>query len=151
MQRSSRTAGLAVALLAVLAPAAHAIPPVDDDGPNLPPRCPPGYVMVDEMCVKIPPPPPTNSPVLTLETPRQSTDQTAVRVAGRATDADQPATALTVQISIDGVLKRTLTANLPDPPVATPGSAKAILPPVAAPATASTPRSPRPPARARCA
>ena len=66
-----------------------------------------------------------------------------MRVAGRATDADQPATALTVQISIDGVLKRTLTANLPDPPVATQGMAKAVLPP-ALPATASTPRSPRP-------
>ena len=94
MQRSYRTAGLAVALLAVLAPAAHALPPVDDDGPLPPPRCPPGYVMVDEVCVKIPPPPPSNSPVLTLETPRQNTGQTAVRVAGRATDADQPATAL---------------------------------------------------------
>ena len=132
MQRSYRTAGLAVALLAVLAPAAHAIPPIDDDGPNLPPRCPPGYVMDRRGVRQDPPaaPPPTNSPVLTLETPRQNTGQTAVRVAGRAADADQPATALTVRISIDGVLKRTLTANLPDPPVATQRAAKAVLPPV---------------------
>ena len=106
--------------------------------------------MVDEVCVKIPPPAAANSPVLTLETPRQSTDQTAVRVAGRATDADQPATALTVRISIDGVLKRTLVANLPDPPVATPGAAKAVRRP-SCPGTASTSRSPPPPARTRCA
>ena len=80
--------------------------------------------------MKIPePPPPTNLPVLTLETPRQSTDQATVRVAGRATDADKPAQALTVRISIDGVLKKTMTANLPDPPIATPGVAKIVPPP----------------------
>ena len=44
--------------------------------------------------VKIPePPPPSNSPVLTLDVPRQSTDQASVRVSGRATDADRPAQA----------------------------------------------------------
>ena len=134
MKQFHRIAGVAVVLAAALAtaPAALAIPPVDDDGPTIP-HCPKGYVMVDEVCVKIPPPPPpppSNSPLLTLETPRQTTDQAAVRVAGRATDADQPATALTVRITIDGVLKRTLTANLPDEPVATPGVAKVIPPPV---------------------
>ena len=37
MQQFHRLAGAAVALAAVLtAPAALAIPPVDDDGPNLP-------------------------------------------------------------------------------------------------------------------
>ena len=130
MKQFPRLAGAAVALAAALtaAPAAFAIPPGDGgDGPII---CPRGYELIDEICVKIPPPPPTNSPVLTLETPRQSTDQATVRVAGRATDADQPATALTVRISIDGVLKRTLVANLPDPPVATPGIAKAVLPPI---------------------
>jgi hypothetical protein len=129
MKQFHQIAGGAIVLAALLAsaPAAVALPPVDDDGPIL--HCPKGYVLVDEVCVKLPPPPPSNSPVVTLETPRQTTDLAAVRVAGRATDADQPATALTVRISIDGVLKRTLTANLPDPPVATPGFAK-IPPPV---------------------
>jgi hypothetical protein len=130
MRQFHRIAGGAIVLAALLAsaPAALALPPIDDDGPIL--HCPAGYVLVDDVCVKIPPPPPpANSPVVTLETPRQTTDLTAVRVAGRATDADQKATALTVRISIDGVLKRTLVANLPDPPVATPGFAK-IQPPV---------------------
>src|SRR5690349_2265636 len=118
--------GAAVALAAVLAtaPAALALPPVGDDTAP----CPNGYERFNGICVKIPPPPPpSNSPALTLETPRQSTDQATVRVAGRATDADQPATALTVRISIDGVLRKTVTANLPDPPVATPGVAKAVV------------------------
>ena len=121
MQHSHRIAGAAVVLAAVLAsaPAATALPPVDDDDPTTP-RCPRGYMLVDETCVKLPPPPPSNSPVVTLPTPRQTTDQTAVRVAGRATDADRPAAALTVRISVDGVLKRTVVANQPDPPVATP-------------------------------
>ncbi len=131
MQHSHRLAGVAVAFAAALlaAPAALAIPPTGPDGPDLPP-CPPGYERVGVKCVKIPePPPPTNLPVLTLETPRQSTDQATVRVAGRATDADKPAQALTVRISIDGVLRKTMTANLPDPPIATPGVAKIVPPP----------------------
>jgi hypothetical protein len=126
MQHPHRLAGLAVAFAAVLmtAPSALALPPVGD-GDGLP--CPPGYERVNGKCIKLPePPPPTNLPALTLETPRQSTDQTTVRVAGRVTDADDPARALKVRITIDGVLKATVTANLPDPPIATPGVAKVL-------------------------
>jgi hypothetical protein len=128
MQRTHRLAGVAVAFAATLlaAPAALAIPPAGDDGAP----CPPGFERVNGKCIRIPePPPPTNAPVVTLETPRQSTDQATVRVAGRATDADEPARALTVRITVDGVLRRTVTANLPDPPIATPGVARTITPP----------------------
>ncbi len=54
-----------------------------------------------------------------LDLARQTTNRAAIRVNGRATDGDQPNTALTVQIRVDGVLKKTLVANQPDPPVAT--------------------------------
>jgi len=121
MKKSHRTAIAAVIFAAVFAStasAAMAIPPGDGDDPIL--RCPPGYRMVDDVCVKIPPPPPSNSPVVSLDIARQTTDRGAIRVAGKASDADQPQTALTVKISIDGVQVRTVTANLPDPPVATP-------------------------------
>ena len=102
MQHSHRIAGVAVALAAVLAtaPAALAIPPIDDDGPNLPAL--PARLRAGRRHLREDPaaaPAARNSPVLTLETPRQTTDQAAVRVAGRATDADQPATALTVRIT----------------------------------------------------
>jgi hypothetical protein len=117
------TVSAAVVAMLSTAPAALAIPPDDDDGPI---RCPPGYVLVDEICVKKPPPPPSNSPVVQVNLARQSIDRDAIRVSGRATDADQPATALTVQIAVDGVLKRTLVANLPDPPVTHPGVARTV-------------------------
>jgi Clostridium epsilon toxin ETX/Bacillus mosquitocidal toxin MTX2 len=126
VNRTYLTVSAAVVALLSTAPAALAIPPGDDDGPI---RCPPGYILVDEICVKKPPPPPSNSPVVQVNLARQNIDQNAIRVSGRATDADQPATALTVQIAVDGVLKRTLVANLPDPPVATQGVAKIISPP----------------------
>jgi hypothetical protein len=132
MQKSHRAAIAAVVFTAAFASvssAAMAIPPGDDDPI---PHCPPGYRMVDEVCVKIPPPPPpppSISPVVTLETARQTTDRKAVRVAGKATDGDQPQTALTVKISVDGVQVKTLIANLPDEPVAT-QKAATIPPPV---------------------
>ena len=64
-----------------------------------------------------------------IDLARQTTDVQAVRVTGQASDADQPGAALTVHISVDGVHKRTVVANLADPPVATPGVAKIISPP----------------------
>ncbi len=130
MKTTYLTVSAALIALLVTAPAALALPPVDDDDPI--PHCPPGYILVDEICVKRPtppPPPPSNSPVPKIELARQTTDAQAVRVTGRATDADQPGAALTVHISVDGVHKRTVVANLADPPVATPGAAKIILPP----------------------
>ncbi|MDA0162338.1 ETX/MTX2 family pore-forming toxin [Solirubrobacter ginsenosidimutans] len=137
---------LCTAAFASITPAALALPPVGDD-PII--HCPKGYVLVDDVCVKLPPPPPSISPVVTLGTPRQTVDTAAVRVTGRATDGDQPSAALTVQVRVDGVLVRTLTANQPDPPVATPNARAAAIPPptlpghtydvtVPAPATAQT-------------
>jgi hypothetical protein len=130
MSTFHRTASAAIGLVAVFAsvtPAAMALPPVDTDPI---PHCPRGYELVDDVCVKLPPPPPSISPVVTLDTPRQTIDRTAIRVSGRATDADQPQTALTVKIRVDGALVKTLTANLPDPPVATPNfAAAATVPP----------------------
>jgi hypothetical protein len=105
VKRTYLTVSAAVMAVLVMAPAALALPPVGDD-PIIPPPPPP-------------PPPPSNSPVIQHELARQSTNAQSVRISGRATDADQPATALTVQISVDGVLKRTVVASLPDPPVAT--------------------------------
>ncbi len=98
-------------LLATSAPTAMAIPP---DGTEPIITCPRGYVLIDDICVKLPPPPPSNSPVVQVGLAQQTTNTQAIRVNGRATDADQPATALTVHISVDGVHKRTVTANLPD-------------------------------------
>jgi hypothetical protein len=120
MSKSHLAASVAIGIAAALAsvtPAAMALPPSDTDPI---PQCPRGYELVDDVCVKIPPPPPSISPVVTLDTPRQTIDRSAIRVSGRATDGDQPQAALTVKIRVDGVLVRTLTANLPDPPVATP-------------------------------
>ena len=128
MKTTYLTVSAAVIALLVTAPAALAIPPVDDDPI---PHCPPGYILVDDICVKRPtppPPPPSNSPAIELNLARQSTNAQSVRITGRATDADQPATALTVHISVDGVFKRTVVANLADPPVATQGFA-AVPPP----------------------
>jgi hypothetical protein len=119
-------AAVIAAVFASTAPAALALPPGDGD-PII--TCPPGYVLEDGICVKLPPPPPSNSPVVTVNTARQTTNQAAVRVAGRATDADQPATPLTVRISVDGKLVTTVTANQPDPPVASPYYAT-VPPPV---------------------
>ena len=80
--------------------------PARDDDPI--PHCPPGTSCDDGVCETLPPPPPSNSPVVSLDTPRQTTNRAAIRIAGRAADADQPATALTVQITVDGVLTRTV-------------------------------------------
>jgi Clostridium epsilon toxin ETX/Bacillus mosquitocidal toxin MTX2 len=131
MKKFHRTASAAVVLAAVFAStasAAMAVPPRDTDPI---PRCPTGYRMVDDVCVKVPPPPPpppSISPVVSLDMARQTTDRAAIRVVGRASDGDQPQTALTVKISVDGVQAKTLTANMPDPPVATPRFAR-IPPP----------------------
>jgi len=129
MSTLHRIAGAAVftAVFASIVPAATALPPVGTEPP--PPVCPRGYVLEDGVCVKVPPPPPSNSPVVTLGVPRQTVDRAAIRVSGRATDADQPSAALTVQIRVDGTLVKTVTANQPDPPVATPGAFAAVPPP----------------------
>ena len=115
------TVSAAVIALLATAPAALAIPP---DGPL--PVCPRGYERIDDVCVKIQPPP-SNSPVVQVGLAQQTTNAQAVRVTGRATDADQPGSALTVHISVDGVHKRTVIANLPDD-VLTHG--KVVTPPV---------------------
>ncbi len=128
MKTTYLTVSAAVIALLATAPTALAIPPGDGDPI---PHCPPGYILVDDICVKRPtppPPPPSNSPAIELNLARQSTNAQSVRITGRATDADQPATALTVHISVDGVFKRTVVANLTDPPVATQGFA-AVPPP----------------------
>jgi len=105
------------ATLAFSAQLALALPPPGDDPPL---RCPPGYHKEDDVCVKNPAAPPENSPVVSLDLARQTTDRAAIRVTGKASDADQPQTALTVRIRVDGVQVKTVTASLPDPPVATP-------------------------------
>jgi len=131
MNMLHRTAGAAVVFAALFASttgAAMALPPVDNDPI---PHCPRGYVEINGICVKIPPPPPpppSNSPVVALDLARQTTDRTAIRVSGRATDADQPQAALTVRISVDGVQVKSVIANQPDPLVTNPGFA-AIPPP----------------------
>ena len=130
MKPSHRIANAAVVLVAALAcaaPAALALPPGDDDPP---PHCPPGYHMEDDVCVKNatpPPPPPENSPVVHIDLSRQTTDLSAVHVVGYATDADSPTAALTVRLSVDGVVQRAVIANKPLPPVAT--QVYASLPP----------------------
>jgi len=107
---------VALAALASTALPALALPPPGDDPPL---RCPPGYHKEGDFCVKTLPAPPQNSPVVSLDLVRQTTDRTGIHVAGKASDADQPQTALTVRIRVDGVQVKTVTANLPDPPVAT--------------------------------
>jgi hypothetical protein len=128
MSSIHRIAGavLVTAAFASIAPAAMALPPVGTDPI---PHCPKGYVLDGDVCVKLPPPPPSISPVVTLETPRQTVDRAAIRVAGRATDADQPSATLTVRITVDGTVVKTLTANQADPPVATPNAFVAVPPP----------------------
>ena len=123
------TAGFAC--LALLAPAAPALalPPVGTDPVII---CPRGYVLVDDVCTRIPPPAPVNSPVVAVDLARQNTARSALRVTGSARDADAPAAALTVQVRVDGALVKTLVADQPDPPVATPGVAL-ISPPVGVP------------------
>jgi hypothetical protein len=124
---SHRIASGAVVLAATLAysaPAAPALPPPGDGDP--PQHCPPGYHMKDDVCVKDPtppPPPPENSPLVHIDVSRQTTDLSAVHVRGYATDADSPTAALTVRLSIDGVVQRAVIANKPLPPVATQGVA----------------------------
>ena len=120
------TAAVFTVVFASIAPSALALPPVGTD-PE--PPCPRGYVREDGVCVKVPPPPPSISPVVTLDVPRQTVDRSAVRVSGRATDGDQPSAALTVQIRVDGALVKTVTANQPDPPVATPNAFATVPPP----------------------
>jgi hypothetical protein len=128
MKLSHRIASGAAVLAVTLAgsaPAAPALPPPGDGG-DPPLHCPPGYHMKDDVCVKNPtppPPPPENSPVVHIDVSRQTTDLSAVHVRGYATDADSPTAALTVRLSIDGVVQRAVIANKPLPPVATQGIA----------------------------
>jgi hypothetical protein len=116
----SRTAGAAVVLAAVFTSAtstAIALPPPGGD-PII--HCPKGYVPDGDGCRKLPPPPPVNNPVVSLDLARQTVDRGAVHVTGKATDADTSAP-LTVRIAVDGTVVKTITANQADPPVATPG------------------------------
>src|SRR5262245_34254836 len=108
-----------VACAALLGPAAPAlaIPP----GGIAPPDCPDGHAPLGNRCIRLIPPVPVNSPVVAVDLARQTTNRTAVRVMGSARDADSPAAALTVQIRVDGALVKTLVADRPDDPVATPG------------------------------
>ncbi len=123
--RITGIAFLTTATLAASASAALALPPSGGD-PII--HCPPGFRLVGDACVRIPPPPPSISPVVSLSLARQTTDRAAIHVAGSASDADQPNTPLTVKISVDGVQVKTLTANLPDPGVATPYASTSVTP-----------------------
>jgi hypothetical protein len=116
-------AAVAGALL-LTAPAALALPPIGSDPV---PHCPRGYEWDGDGCVKLPPL--GNSPLVSLDLARQSTNRAAIRVTGRATDADEPATPLSVQIRVDGALVSTITADKADPPVATPNTLIGNLPP----------------------
>ena len=78
---ASAAAFVSISSIAVALPASGTDPPI---------KCPPGYHLEDDICVKNTPPAPTNSPVITMSLARQTTAQTAVRVVGRATDADLP-------------------------------------------------------------
>jgi hypothetical protein len=113
---------LSAGALATTASAAMALPPPSDD-PII--HCPTGYRLVGDVCVKIPP---ANNPAVSLSLARQTTDRSGIHVAGAASDADQPDTALTVKIRVDGVQVKTVTANLPDPGVATPFAATSVTP-----------------------
>ncbi|MEV4629927.1 ETX/MTX2 family pore-forming toxin [Micromonospora sp. NPDC049523] len=73
------------------------------DRPNPPPACD---------GPEEPPPPPT-TPDLSVQGVRQTPSFDGVRVWGWAADEDAPTTPLTVNITMDGVLRRSLTANLP--------------------------------------
>lgn len=122
VHRIASIALLSAGALATTASAAMALPPPGDD-PII--HCPSGYRLVDDVCVKLPP---SNNPVVSLSLARQTTDRSGIHVAGSASDADQPNTALTVKIRIDGVQVKTVTANLPDPGVATPFAATSVTP-----------------------
>src|SRR5262245_66601588 len=60
------------ATLAYSAQPALALPPPGDDPPL---RCPPGYHKEGDVCVKNPAAPPENSPVVSLDLARQTTDR----------------------------------------------------------------------------
>ena len=81
----------------------------DCDVPNPPPICDP----------KPPPPPPKPviSPTGNLELARQTTERTAIRVAGWAADGDVPTTPLSVRVDVDGSAVQTITANVSRPDV----------------------------------
>src|SRR5215510_13125124 len=72
------------ATLAFSAQLALALPPPGDDPPL---RCPPGYHKEDDVCVKNPTAPPENSPVVSFDLARQTTDRAGIRVTGKASDA----------------------------------------------------------------
>jgi hypothetical protein len=112
---------LSTAALAATASAALALPPPGGD----PIGCPTGFHRVGDTCVRNPV---YHSPAVSLTLARQTTDLTGIPVTGSATDADQASAALTVKISVDGALVQTVTANQPDPQVATPYAA-GVTPP----------------------
>ena len=90
MKTTYLTVSAAVLALLVAAPAALAIPPVDDDAD---PACPPGYKLVDDICVKrIPPPRRLNSPALSSTSARQNTNarRPCASPAGRRTPTSPP-------------------------------------------------------------
>ena len=120
------TAAVFTVVFASIAPSALALPPVGTD-PE--PPCPRGYVREDGVCVKLPPPPPSIGPV--VDTRRAAPDRRSergprLRSGHRRRSARA---ALTVQIRVDGALVKTLTANQPDPPVATPNAFATVPPP----------------------
>ena len=83
---------------------------INCDVPTPPPRC--NYEPPDD------PPPVTYVPVLAFDGARQTVSPSGVHVWGWTADDDAPTTALTVNISIDGVLARTMVANQHRPDVA---------------------------------
>jgi hypothetical protein len=134
VNKSQRIAGAALiagAVLASTSSAALALPPVGTDPI---PHCPRGTVWTTyDGCVPVdPPPPPANNPIVRLDLARQTTNRAGIHVSGRATDADTT-NPLTVQIRVDGALVSTVTADKPDPPVATPNALLATVPPIGAP------------------
>jgi hypothetical protein len=110
---------LTVALLATAAGAASSAMALPMEPIDPSPSCSTGYHWDDDLmrCVR-------NStttgrtPTLAVDVVRQTTSLNGIRVAGWTADPDQPTTALTVRITVDGATARTLTANVNRPDVA---------------------------------
>ncbi|WP_204035011.1 ETX/MTX2 family pore-forming toxin [Micromonospora qiuiae] len=96
---SAVVTGWAMAL--VMAQPASAAP--NCDVPTPPPIC--DFELPED------PPPPTYAPVLAFDGARQTVSPSGVHVWGWTADDDAPTTPLTVNITIDGVLARSMVAN----------------------------------------
>ena len=94
---------LSVSAFAFAASTAAANPPGDID-------CPPGQAPVNGQCVDVGDPP-APGPTLKIELARQNTDRAGTHVRGYST-ATGTTLAMSVQFKIDGVVKRSGTANV---------------------------------------